>query len=55
MTLPTDQVIPVKLVLKVKLNAHGGRDKLKGRVCKRDVMLKRMNTIFGQLLHHQEY
>ena len=28
-SLPADEVIPVKLALKAKLNSHGGLDKLK--------------------------
>ena len=31
-SLPADEVIPVKLALKAKLNCHGGLDKLKARV-----------------------
>ena len=32
MILPTDDVIPVKVALKAKMNAHGGLDKLKVRI-----------------------
>ena len=39
--LPADEVIPVKLALKVKLNAYGGLDKLKARICVRgDMQIK---------------
>ena len=31
-SLPADEVIPVKLALKAKLNSHGGLDKLKARI-----------------------
>ena len=31
-SLPVDEVIPVKLALKAKLNSHGGLDKLKARI-----------------------
>ena len=37
-SLPADEVIPVKLVLRAKLNSHGGLDKIKVRVCLRDDM-----------------
>ncbi len=41
MTLPTNEVIPVKLALKAKLNDHGGLDKLKARICLRgDMQIK---------------
>ena len=41
MTLPTDEVIPVKLALKAKMNAHGGLDKFKDRICLRgDMQIK---------------
>ena len=33
MILPTDEIIPVKLALKAKMNAHGRLDKLKARIC----------------------
>ena len=36
--LPTDEIVPVKLALKTKLNSHGGLDKLKARVCLRGDM-----------------
>ena len=39
--LPDDEVIPVKLTLKTKLNCHGGLDKLKARVCLRGDMQER--------------
>ena len=39
--LPDDEVIPVKLALKTKLNSHGGLDKLKARVCLRGDMQER--------------
>ena len=38
MTLPTDEVIPVKLALKAKMNTCGGIDKLKARICLRGDM-----------------
>ena len=31
--LPADEVIPVKCAFKTKLNAYGGLDKLKARIC----------------------
>ena len=31
--LPADEVIPVKLTLKAKLNIYGALDKLKARIC----------------------
>ena len=41
MALPADEVIPVKLALKTKLNSYGGLDKLKARVCLRgDMQIK---------------
>ena len=41
MTLPTDEIIHVKLALKAKLNIHGGLDKLKARICWRgDIQIK---------------
>ena len=40
-SLPADEVIPVKLALKEKLNSHGRLDKLKARVCLRgDMQIK---------------
>ena len=36
--LPTDEIVPVKLALKAKLNAYGGLDKLKARICLRGDM-----------------
>ena len=39
--LPTDEVIPVKLALKAKLNIYGGLEKLKARICLRgDMQIK---------------
>ena len=41
MSLPADEVIPVKLALKAKLNSHGSLDKLKARICLRgDMQIK---------------
>ena len=53
-SLPADKVLPVKLELKVKLNAHGGLDKLKARICLRgDMQVKDgLNT---WLLHLHGY
>ena len=40
-TLPTDEVIPVKLALKAKMNAHGGLDEHRARFCLRgDTQIK---------------
>ena len=36
--LPADEVIPVKCAFKTKLNAYGGLDKLKARICIRGHM-----------------
>ena len=36
--LPTDEIVPVKLALKAKLNAYGGLDKLRARICLRGDM-----------------
>ena len=36
--LPVDEILPVKLALKTKLNSYGGLDKLKARVCLRGDM-----------------
>ena len=36
--LPTDEIIPVKLALKAKLNIYGALDKLKARICLREDM-----------------
>ena len=36
--LPADEVIPVKCAFKTKLNAYGGLDKLKARICLRGDM-----------------
>ena len=33
MTLPTDEVIPVKLAFKAKMNTHIGLDKRKASIC----------------------
>ena len=41
--LPTDEIVPVKLTLKTKLNSHGGLDKLKARVCLRGDMQEKGN------------
>ena len=39
--LPADEVIPVKCAFKTKLNAYGGLDKLKARICVRgDMQIK---------------
>ena len=39
--LPADEILPVKLALKTKLNSYGGLDKLKARVClKGDMQIK---------------
>ena len=39
--LPADEVIPVKCAFKTKLNAYGGLDKLKARICIRgDMQIK---------------
>ena len=39
--LPADEIIPVKLALKTKLNSYGGLDKLKARICLRgDMQIK---------------
>ena len=39
--LPADEVIPVKCAFKTKLNAYGGLDKLKARICVRgDIQIK---------------
>ena len=39
--LPTDEIIPVKLALKAKLNIYGGLEKLKARICLRgDMQIK---------------
>ena len=35
---PADEILPVKLTLKTKLNSYGGLDKLKARVCLREDM-----------------
>ena len=35
MALSADEVIPVKLALKAKLNSHGSLDKFKARICLR--------------------
>ncbi len=41
MTFTTDDIIPVKLSLKAKLNVHGGLDKIKARICVRgDMQIK---------------
>ena len=38
---PADEVIPVKCAFKTKLNAYGGLDKLKARICVRgDIQIK---------------
>ena len=39
--LPSDEVVPVKLTLKTKLNSEGGLDKLKARICLRGDMQER--------------
>ena len=36
--LPADEILPVKLALKTKLNSYGGLDKLKARFYLRDDM-----------------
>ena len=36
--LPADEILPVKLALKTKLNSYGGLDKFKARVCLRGDM-----------------
>ena len=41
--LPTDEIVPIKLTLKTKLNSHGGMDKLKARVCLRGDMQEKGN------------
>ena len=44
--LPTDEIVPVKLALKTKLNCHRGLDKLKARVFLKGVMIR----FIGQIL-----
>ena len=41
--LPNDEVVPVKLALKTKLNARGQLDKLKARICLRGYMQEKGN------------
>ena len=41
--LPNDEVVPVKLALKVKLDSRGQLDKLKARVCLRGDMQEKGN------------
>ena len=41
--LPNDEVVPVKLTLKTKLNARGQLDKLKARICLRGDMQEKGN------------
>ena len=39
--LPADEIIPIKLAFKTKLNSYGGLDKLKARICMRgDMQIK---------------
>ena len=39
--LPADEIIPIKLAYKTKLNIYGGLDKLKARICLRgDMQIK---------------
>ena len=43
--LPADEIIPVKLAFKTKLNSYGGLDKLKARICMRgDMQIKNGNN-----------
>ena len=35
--LPADEILPVTLTLKTTLNSYGGLDKLKARVCLKEI------------------
>ena len=50
--LPNDEIVPVKLVLKTKLNCHGGFDKLKAQVCLRGEMQEREKIVMYDHPHH---
>ena len=54
--LPNDEVVPVKLTLKTKLDSMGQLDKLKDRTCLRGDIYRRKDTLtLGHLLHLHAY